>query len=181
MPYSSASRVAAMIPNLLNNASNFTDLDTVHNVCTPGSAYLVGWQSAGCALIETKLKAAGFSTPVAVNDGLYDFIADTEATYVAYRAERANTSGRLAPGERGRAGELKHDFDSMLAEIVGIDLARAGMAYTAQWYVGGISDSEKDSVESDTDRVTSMFTRGQFANREVFPPDGNELDDDQER
>jgi len=39
-------------------------------------------------------------------------------------------------------------------------------------YVGGVSESEMDSVESDSDRVRPAFKRGKFNN----PPEGTEDD-----
>ena len=159
MPYSSCALVAQMIPNLLNAASGFDGLDAG---IMPGSAQLVRFMSAGCALIEGKLKSRGYSTPVPATAAVYDFVADVEATYAAFRAEAVRVSSRTGSGERTRAEILRNQFDKMLKDLMAMDLTYMGVAMADQWYVGGISQTEKDTVESDTDRVGNRFTRGGF-------------------
>lgn len=47
------------------------------------------------------------------------------------------------------------------------DLTAAGVAQSIAdpgWYMGAQSQSDKEAVASDTDRVRSRFTRGKFRN-----------------
>uniref|UniRef100_A0A6M3IU11 Uncharacterized protein n=1 Tax=viral metagenome TaxID=1070528 RepID=A0A6M3IU11_9ZZZZ len=159
MPYSSCALVAQMIPNLLNGASSFDGLEA--NVL-PGSAQLVRFMSAGCALIEAKLMSRGYSVPVPATAAVYDFVADVEATYAAFRAEAVRVSSRTGTGERTRAEILRNQFDKMLQDLVSMDLTYMGVPLADRWYVGGVSQAEKDTVESDTDRVGYRFGRGKF-------------------
>jgi hypothetical protein len=162
MSYSTCARVAGLIPNLLNGASDFSGLAAL-GVTTPASAQLINWMSSGCSLINLKLQSLGYGAPVASTSGVYDYLADLEANYAAYRAEAARSSPRIAAGERTRAEQFKKYFDDGLKSLGAMDLTRAGIGYDGAWYVGGISESEIDSVESDTDRVPPRFGRGQFA------------------
>ena len=161
MAYSTCSRVAALIPNILNSASDFNNLPA--NV-VPGSAALISFMSSGCALINTRLAGMGYSTPVGSGNAVYDFLADIEANYAAYRAEMARGSPRTAAGERTRADAFRRAFTDGLDMLGTMDLSRSSVAKTEAWYVGGISESEKQSVESNTDRVTPRFSRGLFGN-----------------
>ncbi len=174
--YSSCVRVAALIPNLLNSASDFDNL----SVCTPGSAQLINWMSAGCALIEAKIGGMGYTTPIGAANTIFDYLADLEATYTAYRAESARSSPRVAAGERTRAQQFKRDFDSGLDDISDMDLTRLGITYTGKFYIGGISETEKETQESNTDRVPSRIKRGQFETGQVPQPSGR-TDDEQDR
>ena len=159
MAYSTCERAAALIPNVLNGASNYAGLaDTI----VPGSAALVSFHSSGCSIIEATMTARGFAP--ATGTGLDDWLADLEATYVAMRAEQARGSPRTAPGERTRAQQFKSAFNDGIKKLKSMDLSRLGFAYTSALYVGGISSAEKTSVESNTDRVEPRFSRGQFDN-----------------
>jgi hypothetical protein len=156
--YSTCAQVAALIPNLLNGASSFDGLDTA---IRPSSAQLVGFMSSGCALIEARLGALGYSTPV--TGGVAGFVADLESTYAAYRAELARGSPRTSSGERTRAEAFKKAFDDGLKELALMDLSRAGIGVAeSKFYGGGISESDKETVEDDTDRVAPRFFGGVF-------------------
>jgi len=174
MPYSSCQRVAALVPNLINSASSFDGLTVTH----PASAQFIQWMSSGCAMINTRLQTLGYDVPIGSGVVAYDFLADLEATYAAYRAEMSRSSPRIAAGERTRAQQFKKDFDDGLKALAGMDLTRMGVAYMGKWYVGGISESEKEDVESDSDRVKMRFTHGQFSNPEALRPDGQDEEDD---
>ena len=174
MAYSQASRVAALIPNLLNSASDFTNLAVAH----PASAQLVAWMSSGCALINARIQSLGYDVPIGSGVVIYDYLADLEATYAAYKAEQSRSSPRVAAGERTRANEFKKAFDSGLGDLAELDLTRMGVAYTGKWYVGGISESEKEDIESDTDRVKMRFTHGQFSNPDALRPEGKDEEED---
>ena len=159
MPYSTCARCADLIPNILDGASDFNNLGSQ---IRPTCDALIRFMSSGCALIETKLYSLGY-TP-ATGTAMDDFLADLESLYVAFRAEQVRGSPRTAQGERTRADMFRRAFDDGLKQLESMDLTRLGLAHDARWYVGGISESERDSVQSDTDRVDPRFGRGQFDN-----------------
>ncbi|MBU0598851.1 hypothetical protein KKF61_07765 [Patescibacteria group bacterium] len=161
MAYSTCQRVATLIPNLLNGASSFDNLAT--NIL-PGSAALLNFMSSGCSLINTKLKSLGYAAPVGSGNDIYDYLADLEATYVAYRANALRASPRSAAGERSVADNFRYAFEDGLKSLATMDLSLLDIAYTGKWYVGGVSEAEKDSVASDSDRVDPRFYRGEFNN-----------------
>lgn len=178
MAYSAASRCAGLIPNILNGASDFTNLDAE---VRPASTALVGFQSAGCAVINAHIAAMGYTATVASTHVLYDMLADIEANYVAYRAELARSSPRIAAGERTRADQFKKAFDAGIKDLKTMDLSMMGVSMQKlDWYIGGRSIAEKDSVESDTDRTSSRFGKGQFDGDGVVSPDGQAYDDQSE-
>ena len=173
--YSNCQLVAQMIPNLLNNASDFDNMDTT---VRPGSAQLIRFMSSGCALINARLKSKGWSTPVASTATAYEWIADIETNYVCYRAEALRSSPRSAAGERTKAQQYKRWFDDGLEELLEMDPTMLGIGFSREdGYVGGISEADKDSVDSDTDRGKARIRRGQFDSGEVPPPSGATYDD----
>jgi len=177
MAYSSCQLVAQLIPNLLEGASDF---DNMVSTATPGSAQLIRFQSSGCAIINATLQSLGYSVPIASTNTVYDYLADLEANYVAYRAEMTRSSARSAAGERTRADAFKKYFDDGLMMLRNMDLTMMGVSFDRDWYIGGISESEIDSVESDTDRVDERFKRGQFDSGDVPGPSGQTYDDQED-
>jgi hypothetical protein len=157
MAYSTCAQVAALIPNLLNGASSFDGLDAA---IRPSSAQLVTFMSSGCALIEVRVQSLGYSVPL--SGGLGTFAGDLEANFAAYRAELSRSSPRTAAGERSRADGFRKVFDDGLKMLADMDLSRAAGDYTSKFYAGGISEDDKDTVESDTDRVAPRFFRDVF-------------------
>lgn len=159
MAYSTEERCAALIPNILNSALTFAG---AASTIRPNPAALTSFQSSGCSLIEAKIKSMRF-TP-RTGTVLDDFLADIEANYVAYRAELARGSPRSAAGERTRSQHFKRAYEDGLKELEKMDLGYLGFSALSGdgWYVGGISQAEKDSVASDSDRVDPRFHRGKF-------------------
>ena len=168
MSYSSASLVAGLIPNILNGASDFTGLSSE---IRPASAALVGFQSSGCALIDAKLASRGYTTPISATAAIFGHLSMIEAHYVAWQAELARGSPRTAAGERSRADQFRMAFQDGMKSLDTMDLSFTGLTQSQStgrgWYVGGVSQSEKDSAESDSDRVTPRFYRGAFDNPDV--------------
>ena len=155
MSYASASDVAAYCPGLLTDGA-FTA--TTRPTRTQVERYL----SSACAMIEGRLQSAGYSTPVPATAAVYDFIVDLEALYAAARAETARLSARIAADERTRSSVFMAEFNRGLKNLLGMDLSRAGLTHSSKLYCGGISKSDKDDVEDDSDRVVPRFVRGQF-------------------
>lgn len=164
-----ACRFLSLIPNLTNNSTSITCLP---RDVTPGSAQLIEFVSSGCSIIHTKLTSMGYSVPVASTAGVYDFLGQLENWFTAWQAESARSSARVSTRERSRSDMFKKMFYDGLDSLEEMDLTLAGVNQdTADpgWYVGGISQSDKDSVAGDTDRVKSRFARGKFRN--VSAPD----------
>lgn len=157
MAYCSASDVAAYCPQLLDGASTFS------GSTKPTDAQVTKFMTSGCALINNALTAKGY-TPPASGTAAYEQLNEINALYAAAIAEMTRTNQRLAPGERTRGQVFQKMFRDELAEFLAQDLSRAGLSYTTAGYVGGISETEKDNVNDDSDRVPNRFTTGQFDN-----------------
>jgi len=110
--------------------------------------------------METLLNSKGFATPVAVS-GTRDKLAAIETLYGAAMAEMSRANVRLGPGERTRGQVFLEMYDDQLEDLLKTDLTLAGVGSlgTAPLYAGGISDSDKDTIEDDSDRVKPMFKR----------------------
>ena len=171
MSYGAASDVAAYTPELLGDSDNFT------KSTLPTKSVVERFLSAGCSLIEGRLKAHGYSVPVDGNAAVYDFVKDLEVLYAAGRAEMVRMSSRIAPGERSRSQLFMDQFNTGMDQLMKMDLDRAGVGYTSPLYAGGISQSDKDSYEDDSDRVPSRFKRGQFRHSGTTRPAGVTTDE----
>ncbi len=172
MAYASASDVGLYTPGLLDDG-NFT-LST-----TPTKAAVERFLSAGCALIETRLKAAGYSVPVGGGAAVYDQISDLNALYAAGRAEMVRMTARVSATERSRSQMFMDAFNNGIDVLLSSDLSRAGLSVAQKSvYVGGISSSDKDAVENDTDRIAPRFSRGQFRHTDTQRPSQSSNDDE---
>ena len=163
MAYSTCRKFLALIPNLTGNAGS---IDNMGLQIFPGSAQLIDFASAGCALINTKIRSLGYAPPAASSAEVYDYLGQLESNYVAWQAEAARSSPRVSQGERTRADMFKRAFEDGLKMLEMMDLSRSGLDIdsTTDWYIGGISSSEKRSVTGDTDRIPTRFSKGQFEN-----------------
>ena len=164
MAYSTCARLLALIPNLTNNSAS---IDSMGADVFPGSAALVNFLSSGCSIINTKIRSLGFAPPAGATSEIYDYLSQLEAQYGAWQAEAARSSPRIAQGERTRADQFKRSFEDGLKLLETMDLSRSGLGIdsTTDWYIGGVSQAEKNLVESDTDRVPYRFKKGQFENK----------------
>ena len=169
MAYSTCAKLLAMIPNLTDNSAS---IDNMGANIFPGSAALISFLSSGCSIINAKIRSLGFAPPVAATSEVYDYLSQLEAIYGAWQAEAARSSPRIAQGERTRADQFKRSFEDGLKLLESMDLTRMGVGVDSvtDWYIGGISSSEKSSVESDTDRIPTRFKKGQFENRAAANP-----------
>ncbi len=166
MSYSTASGVAAYCSkNLLGPDRLFTE-----STC-PTLNQVEEYLSSGCAIIETVLAGARYATPVPATAGVYGWVSSLNALWAAAHAELYRMNTTMGPGERGR-GQLLYDyFWSELEKLIlgiggnGNDLTLVGLTRTSvgKLYVGGISVSDKQLWESDTDRVTPRFATGLFS------------------
>ena len=157
--YSSCALVAQMIPNLLNNASDF---DSIASNIAPGEFQLYRFMESGYSKINSHLKNRGWQHGIHSSCALHDVCADTEAAYVAMRAEMVRASPRVDENERSRIEQFEKQFDDGLEEILALDLTEWGMPYTKEYFYGSQTIGEVADVEDDTDRVKSRFRRGMF-------------------
>lgn len=166
MAYASASDVSALTRNLIGAASAF---DTT--TC-PTLAQVNVWLTTGCAVINSRLAGMGYDA-LTSGTGPYEVAQQANACYAAWFAERSRQNARTSADERARADIFKEDFESLMEILLEMDLSRSGATQTSRAYAGGISLSDKDTVESDTDRTPSRFVREMFANREAGHPIAN--------
>ena len=163
MSYASASTVAKYTKNLLGPEKTFTE-----STC-PTAFQVEDWLSSGCAVIETVLAGAKYTVPVASTASpIYNWVVELEAKWGAAHAEMLRTNITLAPGERTRGQVIYDLFWSELEKLVyglngkGSDLTFVGLTRTSvgPLYAGGISIADKQSRESNSDRVPPSFFRG---------------------
>ena len=162
MAYASASTVSGYCRNLLGPDKIFTE-----SSC-PTLNSVDSWLSSGCSVIETVLAGAKYSTPVPTTSGVYGWVSELNALWAAAHAEMSRTNVTLSPGERTRGSVMYDYFWSELEKLVlgiggnGNDLTLVGLARTSvgKLYVGGISISDKQTWESDSDRVGPRLFRG---------------------
>jgi len=171
MSYAAASDVADYTPGLLEDG-RFT------TTTIPSKTAVERFLSAGCAMIESQLEAAGYSVPVPGNSRVYDQVVDLEALYAAGRAEIVRTMERVAAAERTRGQFFGKLFQDGLDALMKMDLSRAGLSPTSKLYAGGISVSDKDAVEDDGDRVKPRFERDQFRISGAQRPAGDKTDEE---
>lgn len=155
MSYATTRNVADYCPGLLEDGQ-FTI------TTRPSKDAVTRFLNAGYSIINARLGAAGYSTPVDSSAAIYNQLVDLESLYGAARAESVRMTARVAVTERTRAQYFMTEFEKGLDKLVATDLSGAGATKTSRMYAGGISKSDKSSVESDTDRVPGRFNRGMW-------------------
>lgn len=167
MAYASASDVAALTHNLLGSFNNFA------TSTSPTLAQVDSWLSTGCAVIESELATKGYGA-IGTTSAAYGLAQQANALFAAAFAEDTRVNTRLGADERTRGDVFMKRFDALIARLTKMDLSRMGVSQTSQAYAGGISQSDKDTVVADTDRVSPRFFRGMTRNREaMYPTDNN--------
>lgn len=153
MAYASASDVVGHVRNLLNGASAFS-ATTVPSACEVDT-----WLSSGCSLINARLSSIGYSA-IGTTSAAYELARAANSLYAAWMAERARVNATVSYTERTRADMFKKDFFDHLDLLAALDLGQMGVTRKASGvYFGGISQSDVDTVEADTDRVVPRFSR----------------------
>ena len=168
--YASASDVAALCRNLLGPESNFSD------ATSPNQSQVNSWISSGCALVNANLATRGYGS-LTQGTAAWDMAKDVTALYAAWMAERSRTLTRVTSDERTRADMFKRDYQDLLKQMMALDLSTLNVSQTGGAYAGGISAADKDTQESDTDRVTPRFVRG-MGRDESIPGPGAYADSD---
>lgn len=166
MAYSSASQVAALTRNLIAPSKAFT-LSTC-----PTLTEVNAWLSSGCSLIEMKLAGCGYSVPAASGTLIYDHLAHLNAIYAAAWAHNSRMSATVTADERTLGDRYLSTFKEELGMLCENDLTQVGLSRVSNrdLYAGGISVSDKQAQESDTDRVKPRFSRSMGAFPGVINP-----------
>ena len=176
--YCAASDVAILGKNLLG------EQDIFNTSSSPNNSAIDTWISSGCAYIETNLQAKGYTTPIASTNVLFGMLKDCNAMFAVARAELSRTNVILGPGERSRGQVFQKMFEDCLKGVLSMDLTSVGVTKSSvrgTIYVGGISESDKDSRYSDTDKVRARFVKGQFDwEGTLKPKNSNDSDSDSE-
>ncbi len=155
--YSAASLVADYTPALLDKDKNFTA------TTRPTKSAVERWLSSGCSLIHTRLSSAGYTVPIDPSSPVYETVVELETLYGVSRAEMVRLTARVAVTERTRSQQFATMFNKGLDDLLKLDLSEAGVGHDpSQLYSGGISESDKASVDSGDDRVEPRFRRDQF-------------------
>ena len=165
MGYCAASDVSSLTRNLIGGASELTFTTTT----CPTLAQVNVWISTGCAVIDSRLAGEGYDT-IPSTAPAYGVAQQANACYAAWFAERSRQNARTTADERTRADLFKEDFDDLMDILLSMDLSRSGVTQTSRAYAGGISVSDKRTVESDGDRVRPRFSRGMYRNKEALQP-----------
>jgi len=96
MAYSSASDVAALTKNILDNETMFSDNSI------PTIAEVNGWMSTGCRIIESKINSYGYATPAGSATNAWGVFQHLNVLYTAAFVEFSRINMTLGPGERTR-------------------------------------------------------------------------------
>ena len=157
MAYAATSDVAPYVRNVVGSGETEFSAST-----SPTAVMVQAALSSGCAIIHTKLAAAGYGVPVPTTAAVYGMIVQLNTWYGVSEAESVRMTARVSATERTRAQYWRDRFNKELGDLLKSDLSQAGLSHNSFVYAGGISQSDKDAVESDTDRVTPRFERNQF-------------------
>ena len=160
--YATPSDVAALCRNLLGSASTF------ETSTSPTLASVNTWLSSGCSIIEAKINNLAYATPIVATATLYGWLVDLNTLYAAARAEMSRSNVVLSPGERTRGQVFDDMFWKQLKQLETMNLemlggVRSGLLSAVGVYAGGISEADRATVESDTDRTVPRFTRGMLS------------------
>ena len=173
MGYCTSCAVYSHVFSLVKPASAF---DTT--TC-PSLNDITDWITTGCAVINTKLTSLGYSAPAA-STAVYEMLGQANAFWAAALAEDSRINARISADERTRGDRFMRQFDNLMKLLGTMDLSRAGLSQVTAGYAGGISISDKDSVSSNTDRVSPRFWRGRGRNPEAHQVNDRVDNDDEQ-
>ena len=168
MAYASASDVSSLVPHLIGSTASEFNTST-----SPTLTEVNAWLSSGSSIINAKIASRGYDA-IGATSIAYEFARQANALYGAYMAERSRLSARVSKQENTRGDVFKSDFEDMLEMLVGLDLSRMGVGRSLgppTPYAGGISATDKEEYEADSDRIAPRFARGMFNNSETQKPD----------
>lgn len=156
MSYGTASGVGALCKNLLDGQPTWTESTN------PSINQVREWLSSGCSVLETHLAGRGYDVPVSASARAYHWLRDLEEFWGAAHAELSRANAGTGPGERTRGQVFFDYFWDQLERLGKLDLSRVGdvgRSSAGRIYVGGISVSEKQTIEANSDLVKPRFFR----------------------
>jgi hypothetical protein len=125
----------------------------------PTDSEVTTYLSSGCSVINAHLAAHGYGA-IPTTSAAYDLARAANALYAAWHAEDTRVNATISADERTRGDRFKRSFFDHLKMITGMDLSYLGVSKASGVYMGGISLSDKATVEGDSDRVPPRFVRG---------------------
>ena len=117
-------------------------------------------QESGYSKINAHLMSMGWQPNINSGCAIHRYFADTEAAFVAMRAEMARSSPRVSAGERDRVEMFEKMYKTGLENILSVDYSRNAMRLIRDWHTG--IDHSEDDLWPDDDRVKERFKRGAF-------------------
>ena len=174
MSYSSASDVEGYCAELIGSACSFSD------ITNPSKSEVERLIVKADAFIDAKLQSMGFAVPIDSGNTVFPFLVDLSALYAAARAQLGRGTARVTPQQRTKSETLMAQFNNGMKELLAMDLSRMGVTQSTVTWAGGITESGKTAVESDTDRVPPRFKRDQFRHSGTQRPSaaGGEAEED---
>lgn len=167
--YATYAEVVARVPRIFKTSG------------APTQAEVNTWLAEGAMFIDVRLSNAGYGTPVASSVDAFALVRNLNATYGAAMVEQSRAVSPTATGETARGDILLTQFQKGLDGLLLTDLTALGVSYSSEMYCAGISESDKDTVEDDEDRLMTSFRRGQFAYPGAGTTQARKPSDEQER
>lgn len=170
MAYATIEMVKGMCPMLFNQTNKPTDPDVRL------------WLDEGAAIIDGRLSSGGYSVPIAKTASAWPLVRNLNTVYASAMAEQTKLVATSQAGETTRGEILERRFWDRLEKVLRLDLSGMGVSHSgSSVYVGGISHAEKNSVESDSDRIMTTFRRGMHSYPGAGTTEATITDNEQER
>ena len=169
MAYATIQYVKSLCPLVFNRPTGY-----------PDDAEITFWLNEGAAIIDAMIQSKGYTVPSSTGSA-YPLMRNLNGFYAAAMVEQSRMAGSVAEGATSRGEKLEERFWNRLEKFMRLDLSQMGMTHTSEMYIGGISEAEKETVESDDDRIMHTFRRGQFANPGAGTTSARTPSDPQER
>jgi len=163
MAYGKVSGVAAICPDLLKGNSNFS------SETNPTDAEVTLFLADVSAQMDVAFASIGFSTPVSGTALLaaLDPISEWGAALLAESGVLIESSSWDGAEEESKPTHWKRLYDEAMERLLsfnGMALwilgATKAQAISRLAHVGGVSESERDTYESESDYIQSRFKSG---------------------
>lgn len=163
MAYSSASQVFSYCRDILSGSTAFSASTA------PTSNDVARWESAGYSRLNRALSGKGYAVPVSSAATCYDELVELEALYAAAMAHTTRNIQQTSSGATTKGAQLMAQFKDGLKDLLSSDLSLAGLTLgtAPMLYAGGLSISDKEVDEADSDLVKPSFYRGLHDDRSI--------------
>lgn len=115
--YAAIHNVDALLPGI-----------SLSETSTPSNGDVTKWLNQGYAVINRKLTAAGYSTPVSSSAAVYDEMTALNALYAAAQALRARGLDSVQGNEETRSERWLREFTEQIKELCASDLTNSGVS-----------------------------------------------------